>query len=40
MNLNQIAFELYGKSFSDLNPIQQNHVIYELERRMEHGNRN
>jgi hypothetical protein len=31
MNINQIAYELYGKYFADLNPYQQDEVwaVYE-----------
>lgn len=34
MNVNQIAFELYGKYMSDLNPYQQDIVWSEYERRI------
>ena len=33
MNINQIAQELYGKYFFDLNPDQQDHVWAEYDRR-------
>lgn len=34
MNINQIAFELFGKYMSDLNPDQQGTVWAEYDRRM------
>ena len=33
MNINQIAMDLYGKYYSDLNPLQQDIVYAEFEKR-------
>lgn len=33
MNINQIAQEMYGKFYTDLNPSQQDIVWAEFERR-------
>jgi hypothetical protein len=36
MNINQIAMELYGKYFADLNPTQQDNVwsVYDTQTKV------